>query len=284
MAQVLVNSLFDASLILLVALGFSLVYRTARFFHLGHGATFAVGGYVTYLLLFLGSNIAFALIVAGLIGGLCGFAMEGFLYKRLRRRRSSSLIYLIASLGVLLVVQNLLALLFGSETHVLQIPEALESSTRLSGALFTNAQVMIVAVAIAFVSLLFVFLKTRMGLFLRSLSDNPFLARAMGIDVDRMMLAVFGIGSFLAAVAGGLTGMETTIRPAMGFSGTLYAMLACIMGGMGNLAGTIVGSVLLGVARSASVTFIAPEWRDSIALMVVLILLFVKPGGIIRSS
>ena len=281
MVQIIANGIFESSIILLVALGFSLIYGTTRFFHLAHGAVFMIGGYATFLFFSSNHNFLFSIILAIFVSAAAGIFMEVFVYRYLRKRKVPSLIYLITSLGLLLLFQNIVALLFGNETRAITFTENTSRSYEAFGAVVTREQIIIVLVSVILSVLLTVFLKTGTGLSLKALSDNDFLARAMGINVDRMMVVTFAIGSALAGVAGGLVGIETTIHPSMGFAGTLFAMLACIVGGLGSITGTIIGSFLIGMVQSFGVAFLAPEWKDTIALSVLFIVLLFRPHGII---
>ena len=280
MVQIIANCIFESCIILLVALGFSLIYGTARFFHLAHGTVFMIGGYATYIFFFLSHSFFFSIILTIIVSASAGIFMEVFIYRYLRKRKVPSLIYLITSLGLLLIFQNVVALLFGNETRAIAFTENTSRSYEAFGTVVTREQIIIVFVSIFLSVLLYSFLKTRTGLSLKALSDNDFLASAMGINVDRMMILIFAIGSALAGVAGSFVGIETTIHPSMGFSGTLFAMLACIVGGLGSITGTIIGAFLIGMVQSFGVAFLAPEWKDTIALGVLFIVLLAKPHGI----
>jgi branched-chain amino acid transport system permease protein len=239
-----------------------------------------IGGYATYFFYSVTHNFFFSIILAVVMSTLIGMAMEVFVYKHLRRHNASGLIYLLTSLGLLLVFQNIVSLLFGDEIRIIPFPEKFLESYEIYGAVVTSEQLLTVCITIILSILLVVFMKTKTGLFLKALSDNNFLAKAMGIDVDRMMVITYAIGSGLAGIAGVLVGAETTIHPAMGFTGTLYAMLACIVGGIGNVTGTIIGSLIIGMVQSIGVNFLAPEWKDTLALGVLLLVLLVRPHGI----
>jgi len=119
---------------------------------------------------------------------------------------------------------------------------------------------------------------------MKAFSDNSFLAEAIGIDPDKILITTFVVGSALAGAAGGLIGLERPIYPSMGFSALLYGILACIVGGIGSIPGTILGALLLGTIESIAVTFIAPEWKDTIAIGVLIMVLFVKPTGILGKT
>lgn len=284
MVQIIANGIFESSIILLIALGFSLVYGTARFFHIAHGAIFMLGGYATYLFITIGFNPFVSITLAMAVSAISGALMEYAVYSPLRKHKSPSLIYLITSLSLLLLLQSAVALAFGNETRTIPLAGILTDSFVLLGAVLTSHQVLIFFTSLSLAFLLLFFFKTDIGLSLKALSDNDFLARAMGINVDRMMIITFAIGSAFAGIAGGLVGMETTIHPAMGFSGTLYAMLACIVGGLGSVIGTIIGAFIIGMMKSIGVAVFAPEWKDTIALGVLFIVLLVRPHGIMGKT
>lgn len=288
MEQIIVNGVVGASIILLIAVGFSLIYGVARFFHLAHGAVFTMGGYVTYLIFSKIQPISLAFIVSFcltiVLCGAMGVAMEITVYKPLRRVRASALMYLIASLGLLLFIQNIIAIIFGNDIKVIPFTESLSIGYKVGNAVITITQLLVIITSFVLSACLILFMKSDVGLSLRAISDNQLLAESMGIDIDRMMILTFAIGSAFAGIAGGLLGIETTIHPSMGFSAILYGILACIVGGIGSITGTILGAFLIGMVQSAGINFLAPEWKDTLALAVLLIILLIKPSGIIISE
>jgi branched-chain amino acid transport system permease protein len=284
MVQIIVNGIFESSVILLVALGFTLIYGTAKFFHLAHGATFMIGGYTTYLSYSLTQNLFVSIFLAIIVSACIGIGMEVFVYKYPRKYNAPGLVYLIVSLGLLLLFQSIVSLLFGNEIRTISLSESIAESFEMYGAIVTGEQLITICTTLVLSVLLFVLMNTGIGLSLKALSESSFLAKAMGINVDLMMIITFAIGSGLAGIAGGLVGIEMTIYPAMGFSGILYAMLACIVGGVGNITGTIIGSIIIGMVQSVSVFFLPPEWKDTIALGVLLLVLLIRPHGLIPAQ
>ena len=282
--QILVNGLISASVITLIALGFTLIYGTVKFFHLAHGAVYTIGGYATYL--FFNQHIPLlpSILLAMLICGLLGFLIETFFYRPLRNKNVHGLIYLIASMGLLILLQGIVSILFGGEIRSLVINPEVEAGLEFIGAIITKGQILIVISAIVLTVLLLIFVKTSLGREMRAFSDNKFLAEAIGIDTDKILVFTFIIGSALAGAAGGLISLEKPLYPSMGFSALLYGVLACIVGGIGSIPGTIIGAILLGMVESVGVTYIASEWKDTIALAVLITILVIKPRGILGKT
>jgi len=281
-AQLVLNGFLAGSVYALVALGFGLIYRVTKFFHFAHGAVYAAGAYLAFALAALAGlplPVAFPGAVAG--ATLLGMGMEWAVYRPLRKRRSSSLVLLLASLGLYTVLQNVISLGFGDDTKTLRTWPVREGLAIL-GARVTPIQVAIFCASLClFAATWAVVSRTRVGKALRAVANDPELALVSGIDSDRVILWAFGIGSGLAAVAGILVSLDVDMTPTMGMNALMMGVVALIIGGANSLPGAALGALLLGLAQHLGVWKIPSEWQDSIAFGVLLVFLLFRPQGML---
>jgi branched-chain amino acid transport system permease protein len=280
--QLIVNSIIAGAIYSMVALGFNLIYGTAKFFDLGYGVLTAVGGYVVfYVSRTLGLNI-YASIVAGiLVAGLVGFLVEKVVYQKLRVRKASNMVFLVASLGVMTAIQAIIAIIFSSQFQVYAV--TLTSRTfDLFGGIITGVQVIILVLSILIMFSLALVLKfTKFGKAVKAVSDDEEVSKIVGIDTNSIISKVFFLGSAIAGLAGILVGFDTGIEPTMGFSLLLKAVIASIIGGVGNIYGGVLGAFLLGFIENFGIWKISGEWKDAIAFTVLIIFLLFRPNGIL---
>ena len=196
--QLLVNGLIAGSIYALVALGFGLIYSTTRFFHFAHGAVYAAGAYLAYACWLLGLSLYAAIPVAVIGAAILGAVIEVGIYRPLRRKNASSLILLLASLGLFIVIQNFISLIFGDDTKTIR-SGAVTEGLPIFGARITPIQVTIIIVSGLLLLLCWVFMKkTKMGKAMRAVANDPELARVVGIETDQVILFTFALGSALS--------------------------------------------------------------------------------------
>lgn len=278
--QVISNGLIASSTILLVAVAFGLIYSTTRFFHFAHGIVFTAAAYGVYAA-FVVHNLPFAVAVVigiGLAAGL-GVAIDRAMYLPLRKRDSPPLVFLLASLGVYIVLQNLISLTFGDDTKSVRFWPVREGLNIL-GARITPVQIVIIASAIMMMALLVLLLKrTKLGKMIRAVASDPELAMVCGIPTERVILWVFAIGSAMAGVAGILVALDVDMNPTMGMRPLMMGVVAVIIGGVGSIPGTALGALLLGMAQHLAAWKISSQWQDAIAFAILLMFLLFRPQG-----
>ena len=288
--QLIANSIIAGAIYTMVALGFNLIYGTVKFFDLGYGALTAVGGYsVFWLSKELGLPLIPSIILGALVAGVVGVIIERLVYHPLRRRRSSSMVMLVASLGAFTALQAIIAILFTSQFQTLTRGGAASRVFEItlpgfaSGAIITYVQAAILAAGLAIMVLLALFLKyTMFGKAIKAVADDEEAAQIVGINTDRVVMVVFFIGSAIAGLAGILVGLDTGIEPTMGLSLLLKGVIAAIVGGIGNVYGGVLGAFLLGFVENFGIWKISGEWKDAIAFALLIIFLLFRPQGILR--
>lgn len=280
--QLIVNSIIAGAIYSMVALGFNLIYSTAKFFDLGYGVMTAVGAYtVFYLSKTLGANIYLSIVLGVFIAGAVGFLIEKLVYKKLRTRKATSMVFIVAALGVMTALQAIIAILFSSQFQV--FPVAINSQIfQIYGGVITGVQciILILSILIMF-SLVLVLRFTKFGKAIKAVSDDEEVAKIVGIDTDKIISKVFFIGSAIAGLIGILVGFDTGIEPAMGFSLLLKGVIASIIGGVGNIYGGVLGAFLLGFVENFGIWKISGEWKDAIAFGILIIFLLFRPNGLL---
>jgi len=270
----------SASLYLLLSNSFSIIYYPARIFHIAHAGVISCGAYFVFLffkiLLF---PLYLAIIIGVVIAALIGLLMELLVYRKMRKLGLPSLVYLIASIGLYVVLQNTISLLFGEDTKVINSAE-ITIGHEIFGAYITTAQLSIICVSITLFVIINIFLYlTKPGKAIRAVSSNYELCNIYGISSNRIILLTFAIGSALAAIAGVLSAMDTNMTPTFGFNLLLYGVVAMILGGVGSTRGLLAGSLLVATAQNLAAFYLDTKWMDAITYLILILFLIWKPLG-----
>ncbi len=281
LTQIISNGLIAGSTYALIALGFALIYRTVKFFHFAHGVVYTVGAYVAYtMIIILGRNPVASFFLAIIMAGLIGLAIERLVYSPLRKQKASSLVFLLASFGIFVFVQNLIQLIYGAQILILRMGPVKEGHHVL-GAVITDIQILILLTGILLSIGLWLFVKqSRLGKAIRAVADDPVAASVVGINPEYVIAVAFFIGSMLAGVAGILISLETNIEPTMGFNAILKGIIASIIGGIGSIPGAVFGGYFLGLAENLGIWKIQAGWKDAIAFAILIAFLLFRPSGI----
>lgn len=275
------------------AIGITLVYGILRFGNFAHGDLMTVGAYVAFAVMALlpqgpamapfsfGWEFLIALLIAMPITGFVSLAADWLIYSRLRRRRSSAVIVAMASLGVAFFVRSLIYLGWGSDFKFYyqgRIPSALQLPW---GVQVRPDQLFTFGFALILVILIYLLLeKTKIGKAMRATADNPALARVSGIAIGRVIFWTWMIGGALAGASGVMLGLNSQLRPEMGWLVLLSLFAAVILGGIGNPYGALVGALIIGMIREISTAFLNPTYGPGVAFLVMIIILLVRPQGI----
>ena len=292
--QQIINGLSLGSIYALIALGYTMVYGILKLINFAHGEVFMVGAYTGYYAAgVLGIDaierqghsfpLYLALIVllaAMAVAALLGVAIEFFAYRPVRS--APRLTPLITAIGVSLFLQNAGMLLFSPNPQ--RYPAILkEVRFEFFGVIVTNVKLTIFGVALALMLGLHLLVqKTWTGRAMRALSFNIDAAKLMGIDTNRVIRSTFAIGSALAAAGGILFGLDQiTINPLMGVLTGLKAFVAAVLGGIGSIPGAVVGGLLIGLAEQLTAGYLSPEYRDAITFVILILILVLKPEGLL---
>ncbi len=291
--QQLVNGLTLGAVYALIALGYSMVYGILQLLNFAHGDVYMVGAFVgfgvmTALLPQAGPLapawlIILLMMITAMLGcGVLGVGIEWFAYRPLRN--SPRLAALISALGVSFFLQNAVQLTLGAKFRAYRT-EALIPAVigwDIGSARLSAVRLLVIVVAVLLMAALtYLVRRTRLGRAMRAVALDREAAAMTGVDVDRVIVATFFIGSALAGAAGVLTGVVfTRIWHFMGFNAGLKGFTAAVVGGIGSLPGAMLGGFLLGLVEAFATGYISSTYKDVIAFIVLVVVLLVRPGGI----
>lgn len=278
--QILINSIINGLLLALVALGFHIIFSATKIFHIAHGGIYVAGVYF-YLRSSPFVGVASGIILSVVFAFLLGVLIEWAVYKPLLKKSSNENIALISSLGVYIIIINVIALLFGNETKILD--NTIRESLQLGEIIITRPQLWQLFFALPLIALFLIFIKvTGYGLKIRAISDNPVLARVMGIKTQNIRYIVFGLGSVMAVSAALLKGFDTGIDPYSGMAIALSATVVVIIGGSNSLYITILASMMLAIIQNLTEFFLSAQWKDTVTFAILIIVLLWRTEGILQ--
>ena len=279
--QTLISGLSLGSIYALIALGYTMVYGIAKMLNFAHGDIIMVGAYAVITAVFtLGLPPFIAILISIALCALLGIVIEFLAYRPLRQ--AQPLAVLITAIGVSYLLQNLALLIYGSEQKA--FPTIVALPTVHIGGVYIDGITLatLVVTAVIMVALSLFINKTRMGKAMRAVSEDKEAAELMGISVNRTITVTFAIGSALAGVAAIFYGAAYTyIRPTTGAMPGIKAFTAAVFGGIGSIPGAMLGGILLGVIEQLSKTYISTLWADAIVFGVLVVVLVVKPTGLL---
>lgn len=279
--QLVFNGLITGSLYALVASGYSLIYSTNRIMHFAHGTSVALSAYIVFLLFSLW-HVPFAVsaILTLVVATAFGLALHRGLYLPLQKRGSSNIALLIASLGVLILFQNLFIVFFSSSIKSVGLIEV-GKGLSIFGGIITPLQIVIIAIALVSMFALHFFMKkTKLGRNIRAVADHKELASIIGISYKRVADYSFMIGSGLAGVAGILIGLEQSFGPLVGTQFVVKGFTAAIIGGITSVPGAIIGGYFLSFAENFSLLVLPAGMKEAISFVLLFVFLLFKPKGL----
>jgi branched-chain amino acid transport system permease protein len=278
LGQVIVSGILAGSLYAMVALGLALIFGVMRVINIAHGPMLMLGAYTTYFLYaqfgvnpFLTVPIAMAaLFVVGVL------LQRGLVFRVVDAPELSSLLL---TFGISIALVNLAQLAFTSD---LRAVEYITGSWLLGGLAFSKSRVIACAFAAVVTALAFLFLKrTRLGKAIRATSQSREVAMVCGVDVARIHMLTFGLGSALAAAGGALLAVIVAIQPEMGGVWTFKSFLVIVLGGAGNYPGALLGGMLLGLVEQLASLFLTTQLSEVVAYVLLVVVLLVRPTGLL---
>lgn len=273
------NGLVLGSIYALVASGLSLIWGSMKMLNFAHGELYMLGGFATYygvtlvgLPWWLAIPIAMGLVL------LVGFGIEKLTIEPLLRRPGWDYTPIIATLGLSIFLQNAALLVFGERFK--NLPYFIEGSGTYFGIRMAYQRLLILVVSVAVIVLFAQFQqRSKLGMALRAVAQDRDAATLQGIDVRGTYMWTFGISGALAALGAAMVAPIFAINPWMGGTLLIKAFVVCVVGGLGDLRGAILGGILLGTAESLAVVFLSSEWKDVVSFAILIIVLWVRPSG-----
>ncbi|HET8576956.1 MAG TPA: branched-chain amino acid ABC transporter permease [Methylomirabilota bacterium] len=262
----------------LLAIGLSLIFGLMTVVNFAHGSLFMLGAYFGFVLLGLTKSFWVALLVAPLMVGTLGLLIERFLIRRLYGRSPDD--PLLLTFGLSLIMVEAVRLIWGKIGLTLDPPRALAGGINLGFMTFPAYRLFVIGITLAVLIALWLFLeRTNVGLIIRAGSRDPLMVRALGIDLSRIWLLVFGIGTALAGLAGILAGPMRGVYAEMGVTMVIESFVVVVVGGMGSLLGAVVAGIVMGQVVGLT-TFFAPKLAEIMVFVAMAIVLLVRPSGL----
>ena len=280
LVQFLINGIITGILYSLLAVGFALVYNTTRLFHIVAAAIYVFAAYMFYLFaVTFGMPVLVAAIVAITLTMGLSLLTDIAVYRPLKNRKASNNVAMIASIGMMTVIVNLLAMFFGNETKV--IDNTIHRSFTLGSVIITTPQMWQLVVGGLVIAAFLVFIgMTSWGVRFRALSADSVLYETMGYNTAHTRTLVFLMSGAFIALASCLTVYDGGFDPHVGMDVLISAIVAMILGGTGRFGTCILGGITLGVLQSLAVYQFSSNWQNAVTFILLLILLFLRPQGI----
>lgn len=284
--QQLINGLMLGSTYALVAIGYTLIFGVLRVLHFAHGEVFMVGAFVgveAVVLLHVGPVPA--MLIAAVVCAVLGVLIERIAFRPVRRRSGGFLAAIVSSLGVSLVLQEVMANIFGTEQT--RFPVQFAGTLYHLGPLFVSStQLFILGTAAILMLAVHLFVtRTRTGMAMRAISEDLDVAALLGVPVDRVIAVTFAVASALGGVAGVLVGLAfNAVSPFMGVSMSIKGVAVMLVGGLGSVYGAMAGGLLLGAVEVLSVGYLASSYRDGFSFALMVLVLLLRPQGLFSTG
>lgn len=282
LSQQIINGVMLGSTYSLIAIGYTLIFGVLHLLHLAHGEVFMVGAFVGLMTVsYLGDSMLLAITVAMLVTAILGVLIELLAVRPIRRRGGHPLAPLISTIGVGIVLQEVVTRSFGGEQ--VGFPHRMDAAVwQIGPVTVTSVQLTILGVSIVLMGALHLFVtRSRMGMAMRATAQSMVIAHTLGIRTDRIILLTFAISSALAGAAGVLVGLSfNAISPFMGVEMGIKGLAAMLLGGLGNIYGAMLGGLIIGVTETFSVAYLASSYRDAFAFLIIIAVLLLRPQGI----
>lgn len=280
--QQMINGLTIGSSYALVAIGYTMVFGVLELVNFSHSSVFMFSAYIAATVLGRFLNIPAAFIAAIGICALFGISIDRLALMPMRRRGASRVSYLICTIGLSTVLQNVIFLVFGSEPMV--YPRVLlQGRITIGNAVVTYLQIftLILLIVLMVLTTLLIY-KSKIGASMRAIAQNTEAAKLMGINVDNVITFTFFLGSALAAVAGIMVGMYYgSVDLTMGFTVGMKTFASAVLGGIGVLPGAVIGGLLIGVIESLFAGYVSAGYKDAVAFVILILVLLVRPTGLL---
>lgn len=278
--QILANGLISGLVLATLALGFQSVYLPTRVFFITQAGIYSLTPYVAMQVRRAGGSWILALGIAILGATLVALAAEALNHRRLSKRQASSGVHLIASLGIYIVIVQIIAMIWGNETQVLR--SGIDVAIHLRDVVLTRAQLISGGGSVIVIAAFYIWLRqSNFGLQFRALADNPTQLALYGYNTDRLRLLAFGLCGMLTASASLMTAYDVGFDPHGGLIAVLLAVVAVIIGGRGSFLAPVLGGLVLGILRSQVTWHFSARWQEPATFALLAAFLLFWPHGIL---
>jgi branched-chain amino acid transport system permease protein len=280
--QQILNGLAIGGVYVLIALGLTTVFGILGIAHFAHGSVSMFGGYLTFFLVAgQGLSLILAIVLALVAGFVIGLLIELLAYRPVRN--ASHINAFIVALGLTMMVEGINLQLFGAEQVV--IPTGLGRVFDIGGVTLPELRLYAILAAAALILAMTLFVeKTKTGQAIRAVAENRDAAILMGVNVNTIPMIVFAISTMLGVAAGVMVGSLLALAPGLGEGLVIKGFAVLILGGLGSIPGAVVGGIVLGVTEALAAGFISSAYKDVIAFVVMIVVLLVRPQGLLGRS
>lgn len=283
LAQLIVNGIAVGSIIALAAVGLTLTYGILRLANFAHGDFMTLGAYLTLSANTIGLNIWLSMLL-GALGTVSAMLLsEKLLWSTMRSRRATSTTLIIISIGLALFIRNGIIFIWGGSNRDYNVP--VSPALNILGLKVAQNQILVMFLAVVTILALHYLLQnTKIGKAMRAVADDIDLARVSGINVDRIVIWTWAIAGSLTSLGGSMYGLITAVRPNMGWFLILPMFASVILGGIGNPYGAIAAALIIGVAQEASTPLLGSEYKQGVALFILILVLLIRPKGLFKGT
>lgn len=280
--QQIINGIAIGGVYVLIALGLTIVFGILGIAHFAHGSVSMFGGYLTFFLVVMqGLPLALAILIALVVGLLLGVAIEFLAYRPVRK--ANHINAFIVALGLTMMVEGLNLQFFGHEQIV--IPTNFSHVYNIGGVTVPELRLYVILAAAFLILAMTLFVeKTKLGQAIRAVAENRDAAILMGVNVNTIPLVVFSISTALGVCAGVMVGSLFAIAPGIGEGLVVKGFAVLILGGLGSIPGAVIGGLVLGITEALAAGFISSAYKDVIAFAVMIIVLLVRPQGLMGKA
>lgn len=279
--QFIINGIILGAIYASLALGFSLVYYTTKIFHIAYAVLYMISGYFLYTFF---NQLHYPYILAAILAIiatiLVGSLIELLVYKPLDKKKASLNVLLISSLGVMIIVINLVALFYGNETKV--IDNNIANSISMGGIIVTYPQIYEIAFSALFIVSFFVIVHfTKLGIIIRAFRDDVELVKVYGLNIYKTRIVLFALSTFFAALSGILMAQDIGMDPYVGLPMLLNVIVAMIIGGTGRFSSPVLGGFIIGLLQALIIWKFSANWQEAITFVLLIGFLIFRPQGIL---
>jgi branched-chain amino acid transport system permease protein len=279
LAEQILNSLQFSMLLFLLAIGLSVVFGLMDYLNLSHGTIYMFAAYVAFSLTHIGGSFWVALLLAPLAAAAVGVLLYFLLLKR--AEKGGHLTQVLLTVGIIYMGTDLIRIVYGDLPKNVPQPEALNGAINLFGIPYPSYRLFIIGLGLTImVVLYFVLERTRLGALVRAGVDDRATAETLGIDIAKVFALVFGIGTYLAGIAGVVAAPVFSVYPGMDVSIIILVLIVVVVGGLGSLRGVIVGSLLIGFADTFG-KILVPQFAMMMIYLVMALVLIFRPSGLL---
>ncbi len=280
--QFFINGIISGAVYALVAIGFNIIYSTTKIVNFAQGEFLMLGGVLEFVLLKGGLPVGVSLLISVVAVGVIGALIHRVFVAHARNASELSLI--IMTIGISIMLRGMVGVLLDRNAHPVKSFLPFQSVSVL-GLTFSSQYLIVMAAVVVLAVFLYFYLKRTMsGKIMRGVSMNPLAARLFGIDVEMVQMGSFAISGFIGALAGAVIAPISFVQYDIGVMFGLKGFAACVVGGFGNNYGAVVGGLIIGVAESLAAGYISSSYKDLVAFVIMILVLFIKPSGIFSSK